>query len=331
MSDLMACSGGKGDDEMNRSSAGIDWSCSLVMVLSPDSFIRGLGARILTEVLDAGYRDIASRVIRPGALLIDAIREDLAQKDIYFGTYRYRELDTVFNLGPSLAVALTGPSDIHERIHTIKGSGSLESAPAHTIRRRYRAINTLLGLMHASDSPQEAELDWRTFFVRDWWNVGLDDMPATAAEMAAPGARALAALLDRPPDAVETRGFIGVREQFRRTLIAHLCDLLPVPVAESVAIFAEADEPLPEELIGSVAASLEGKTDLLIRRGLTATFTPGGEHLDATRLWRVLAGYGVVVDPWARAVLSTSRYFAPLRYDGAPVAGPGMAEAGDRA
>lgn len=298
------------------------------MVLSPDAFIRGLGVRVLDEFFVAGYRDIAARVVRPGEYLIDIVREDLARQNIYFGTYRYQSIHALYELGPSLAIVMAGTPDIYQRIIAIKGTGPLEKAPESTIRRRYRSVNTILSLVHASDNPREAELDWCAFFARDWWNAGPDELPQSPADVAVPGARALARLLDRPADTAETRGFLSVRDQFRRMLIAHLCELLPPAVAASVAVAAETSDPLPADLVWRVAAALEDRVDLLLRSAVAASFTPDGPRLETARLWRVLAGYGIAVDLWSQTVLSTSQYFMPVQYDGTPADEPDVLGAG---
>jgi nucleoside diphosphate kinase len=297
-----------------------------VVVLSPDSFIRGLGRRIVDELLSTGCEEVAARVVQPGSLLLDTIYDDLASKRIHFGTYRYRAIDALYGLGPSLALLLRGSPGIHRRFTEMKGSGPLERAAEASLRRRFGAVNTILGLLHASDSPEEAELDWRTFFVREWNNLGRSDLPESHTRPATPGARVLADLLDRPPGAREGRGFLQVRDQFRRTVIAHLWELVPSPGAASLAeglakdLAVPGGGPLDDDLVARFAESLDGAADLLVRRALTSSFTPDDPPLDVHRLWTSLLGYGIDVDPWSRAVLSTSQYFPPLVHPGAETA-----------
>ena len=301
------------------SAPAVDWTRSLVMVLSPDSFLRGVGGRILDEVLARGYQEIASRVVQPGRFLLDTIYDDLAQQNITFGTYRYRALDALYSLGSSLAIVLSGPPDIHRQFTALKGSGPLERAPEESIRRRYRAVNTILGLVHGSDSPQEAELDWRTFFVREWSNLGRSELPDSHDALSLPGARVLAALLDRPPGAREGRGFAEVRDQLRRAIVAHLWELLPAREAASVAVeLADEGRAIDDEFAAHLATCLDGRADLLLRRALASRFTPQESPLDCDRLWQLLAGQGIVVDPWSRAVLATSQHFHPVDH-GRPV------------
>ncbi|MER5887192.1 nucleoside-diphosphate kinase [Streptomyces sp. NPDC001941] len=299
----------------------IDWSRCVVVVVSPDSFLRGVGRRVVDEVLSCGCEQLASRVVQPGSLLLDTIYDDLAQRRIHFGTYRYRAIDTLYSLGPSLALLLRGMPQIHGHFTALKGSGALERASPDSLRLRLGAVNTILGLLHASDSPEEAELDWRTFFVRDRNNHGPTDLPDHPDALSSPGARALAALLDRPEGARETRGFPEVREQLRRALVAHLWELLPRPEADVLAsellepreLSVLPDAPLGDDFLARVAHGLDGHADLLLRRALTSSFTPDQPPLDTERLWRALDGAGISVDPWARAVLTTSQHFPPLR------------------
>ncbi|GHJ37189.1 nucleoside-diphosphate kinase [Streptomyces sp. TS71-3] len=292
----------------------MDWSRSVVVVVSPDSFIRGVGRRVVNEVLSSGCEEIAARVVQPGSMLLDVIYDDLARNRIYFGTYRYRAIDALYGLGPSLALLLRGSPGIHRHFTELKGSGALEKASPTSLRLRLGAVNTILGLLHVSDSPEEAELDWRTFFVRDWNNLGSGELPDAPDRLATPGARQLARLLDSPPGTAENRGFLQVRDQLRRGLVAHLWELLPqaeaAPLARHLAALDGA--PLSGEFVTRMAESLDGAADLLLRRALTASFTPDEPPLDTARLWRTLEGHGITVDPWSRAVLTTCQHFPPL-------------------
>ncbi|MFC5658040.1 nucleoside-diphosphate kinase [Streptomyces nogalater] len=290
------------------------------MVVSPDSFIRGVGRRIVDEVLASGCEEVAARVVQPGSLLLDAIYDDLSRKRIYFGTYRYRAIDALYGLGPSLAILLRGSPGIHRHFTELKGSGPLEKASPTSLRLRFGAVNTILGLLHVSDSPEEAELDWKTFFARDWNNPGPSEVPDSPVRLGTPGARVLAGLLDSPPGSGESRGFLQVRDQLRRSLVAYLWELLPQEETASLARHLAALDraPLSGEFVARMAKNLDGAADLLLRRALTASFTPDEPPLDTRRLWRTLEGHGITVDPWARAVLTTCQYFPPLAHDGNP-------------
>lgn len=294
----------------------VDWNTSMVALISPDAFRRGVGCQIVDEVLAADCTEVTSRVVRPGQLSLDAIYEDLAAQNISFGTYRYRAIDAMYGLGSSLAILVTSnDSQIHDRFGRLKGSGPLEKAAPDCIRRRYHSINTILSLLHTSGHAQEAEVDWHTFFPRDWLNLGAEWLPPEPEDIPTPGARELAGLLDRTEAGRERRGFSAVRAGLRRTLLAHYWELLPAAQADKVAEeLRTGDGSFLEHpaFLHSVADSLLGRVDLLVRHALISSFTPDDAPVDTTRLWGLLAGTGIVLDPWTKVVLSTSQFFPPM-------------------
>lgn len=293
----------------------VDWNTSMVAVISPDAFLRGVGSQIVDEVLAADCTEVTSRVVRPGQLTLDAIYEDLASQNISFGTYRYRAIDALFGLGSSLAILVTANDpQIHDRFGRLKGSGPLEKAAPDSIRRRYHSINTILSLLHTSSHAQESEVDWHTFFPRDWLNLGAQWLPLEPYDIPTPGARELAALLDQTEAGRERRGFTEVRAGLRRTLLAHYWELLPVAQADKVAEeLRTGDGSLLESpaFLHSVADSMLDRVDLVVRQALVSSFTPEDAPLDTKRLWQLLAGTGIFLDPWTKVVLSTSQFFPP--------------------
>jgi nucleoside diphosphate kinase len=297
------------------------WDDSFVLVITPDAFLRGVGSQILQEFCDRGFRPVDSRVVQPGARELDALYEDVIANNGSWGTYRYRCVDALFGLGSSLATVMRenspGPG-LHDRVQRIKGSGPLAEADPQSLRRRFRSVNSILSLVHTSASPAEAELDYTIFFRRDW----LTDRAGTRAHLTGVenpvDAHFAAAHLDHPGDSRETRGFTAVRRQLRARLVVHLWEhLSPELHAEVLDAFKTGDHAYLDDqaLRDTLCAHLATHVDPQIVAALATSFTPAGEPLAADRLWGALRGAGIGVDPWARAVLSTSQHFAPVEED----------------
>jgi nucleoside diphosphate kinase len=295
-----------------------NWDNAFVLVITPDAFVRGLGSRILAEFTGHGFRPGAARVVRPGSRELDALYEDVVASNGNWGTYRYRCVDSLFGLGPSLSVVMEAPADasgaLHERVQRLKGSGPLAQADPNSLRRRYRSINSILSLIHTSATPAEAELDFAIFFRRDWL-TRWDAVSAHESTVTDPiDARFAAEQLDRGASNRETRGFPEVRRQLRARLVAQLWEHLADPLQKAVLKAYELDGPAYVEdaqLLGSLGAHLQERVDPQLVLALSSQFTPARPPVDAKRLWSALTGFGVTVDPWERAVLSTSQHFEP--------------------
>lgn len=295
------------------------WDDAFVLVITPDAFVRGLGAQILAEFVDHGFRPGPARVVRPGARELDALYEDVVANNGNWGTYRYRCVDSLFGLGPSLSVVMDGggveaEGGLHEGVQRFKGSGPLAQAAPGSLRRRFRSVNSILSLIHTSASSAEAELDVGIFFRRDWLtrpgavcaHEGVVENPIDA--------RFAAAQLDRDPDNRETRGFRAVRRQVRARLVVHLWEHLDAPQQKTVLEAYNLDGPGYVEdarVLSSLCAHLNERIDPQLVLALSSSFTPTSPPLDAERVWSAITGSGMMIDPWERAVLSTSQHFAP--------------------
>ncbi|HXM55324.1 MAG TPA: nucleoside-diphosphate kinase, partial [Candidatus Dormibacteraeota bacterium] len=138
----------------------IDWSRSVVVLVTPDGVVRHRARPILERVEAAGFAPTHCRVCWLGPEDLDEMYR--SNIDFVWDTFRYRLLDQLFQLGPCLAVVLAdlgGDGEPHGRLSRLKGATNPYKAPAGSIRRDLGGINSVLGLMHGSDSPEEAAYD----------------------------------------------------------------------------------------------------------------------------------------------------------------------------
>src|SRR5262249_11113968 len=137
-----------------------DWSRSVVVLVTPDGVVRHLARPILERVAAAGFAPTHCRQCWLGPEDLDEMYR--SNIDFVWDTFRCRLLDQVFQLGPCLAVVLADlgdDGDPHGRLSRLKGATNPYKAAAGTIRRDLGGINSILGLMHGSDSPDEAAYD----------------------------------------------------------------------------------------------------------------------------------------------------------------------------
>lgn len=299
----------------------IDWQRSLVMLITPDAFVRGLGRRILDDVRGEGFVPTAARVVQPGTTVLDALYEDVMANNGTFGTYRYRCVDELFGLGSSLAVTIepldqARHPDPHAFMQSYKGTGPLERADPACLRKRYGSVNSILSLVHTSATPKEAALDFNIYFARDWLSRPDTAVPAGPGEVPDLPPELATDLLDATN--ADRRDFDTVLNHVRARAVAHAWELFE---PEFQAAFARRrtergeDALLDDALLAEGAAALPTGVDPALTQLLAHPFTPVAAPVDTRRLWRALEGAGVHIDRWERAVLATSQYFAPERGD----------------
>src|SRR3954469_7248345 len=122
------------------------------LLLTPDAVRRHLAAPIVGRVRAAGLRVLAYRVL-------DAAPADLRQfhhrhPSVAADPTLYDLAARLFAAGPMVALRLTiaaGAPTASERLTRLKGAGDPTRAEPGTLRRDFRAINTILNLVHASD------------------------------------------------------------------------------------------------------------------------------------------------------------------------------------
>lgn len=280
----------------------VDWARSVVVLVTPDGVLRHRAVPILRRLTAAGFAATHCRLCRLGPEDLDEMYR--SNIDFVWETFRYRLLDQAFQLGPCLALALTDvgdDGDPHGRMSRLKGATDPGRAPVGSLRRDLGGINGLLGLLHASDSAEEAAYDSSVLFPG-----GMDAWAATAAEV---GRRC--ALLERAT-VLETRGFEDVVGGVRARLLTALWPEVGEAGRRGVADLL-ARGPLGARGAGAAVARAAGLAAEPLLDVLAAEFDPADPGPDPAAVQRLLAARGLALDRWESLMLATSRVFRPVR------------------
>jgi nucleoside diphosphate kinase len=291
----------------------VNWNRFVLLLITPDAIVRHLAIPLLEHVERIGLRPARFRLVEPGPEEIDRLYQ--VNIDFVWETYRYRSVDLMFKHGPSIAVLLEdelrADGSGHGRLMEAKGSGDLHEASPDSIRRRLRSINVILSLMHTSAGPEDAEREAPIFFDRPVLGVAARSTVEQPGESIWDFCRLLE--LSAP---AEPREFDDVLAGFRTKLATALWELFRPEGRELLLEWsAEGPERFRESGAGArLATHLDDECEPLLRAALASEFEPGPElPLRAERVWPLLEGHGIPIDPWERLVLSTSLYFRPWR------------------
>jgi nucleoside diphosphate kinase len=290
------------------------WYGYVFAFVSPDGIARRLATPVVERVLGAGFAVEYCQIVNVGPDQLDAAfaHDTGALRNVY----RYRILDLLFGYGPALAIVfrdlgrdLRNAGDPYQRLKALKGATSPVEAVPGTIRADLGAINTILGLVHASDSPEDTAEE-AALFLRD---AIAGDRPPSGDPARGTDGRSLPMLLrllDAGPAAAGE--FQAVLAGHRaRVLAACFTDL---SAAARGQVLAALGDPLGEIGAGAaIAAGLRGGPDHPAWSLLTAEWQPGLPSLGARSTAVRLAALGLTVDPWEELVLRSSAHFAPVR------------------
>ncbi|MGI5272913.1 nucleoside-diphosphate kinase [Nonomuraea sp. CA-218870] len=279
--------------------AEIVWDRTVLFLFPPDALMRHLVTPVLERLERHGFEPTRYEVLwhRPPGQ--DAFQETKITS--VWKAYFYRQVDVVFDLGPSLALLVEDRSpapEPHRRLRALKGASDPAAAEPGTIRRDLRGVNVLLDLVHSSDSPEDSRHE-AGIFMGDGYGTALhgDQRPL----------RDLVALLEAGIPR-ESREFDDVRTGLRSRVIAALWHVLDDGARKRAPELAEETR---DGAGAELAALLPAGHPLA--EFLACDFLPGGERLDLRRAAARLAVHGVSMDAWEHAVLQTSMVFPPLR------------------
>ncbi|WP_214106897.1 nucleoside-diphosphate kinase [Acrocarpospora catenulata] len=277
----------------------IAWDRTVFFLFPPDAVLRHLCAPVLAVLEDHGFEPVRYEVLWHRPPNQDALHERKITS--VWKAYFYRQVDLVFELGPSLALLVEDRSaavDSHTRLRALKGASDPASAAPGTIRRDLRGVNVLLDIVHSSDTPDDSRHEAGVFFGPELGTPLHGDQREL---------RDLVAMLEAGHPR-ENREFDQVRAGLRSRVVA--------------AVWHELDaegRKLAPELAASYRPDAGAELAALLPVGhplaalLACEFLPDLPGIDLPRAEAHLAVYGVTLDRWERAVLRSSMLFSPLR------------------
>lgn len=130
-----------------------------LIILKPDAVQRGLAGTILGRLEARGLKIIGLKLMR--------IDEDLARRhyDVHDGKPFFAGLVEYITSGPVIVLVVTGKNVI-QTVRTMVGATNPVQAAPGTIRGDF-ALEIGRNLIHASDSPENGELEAANFFTSD--------------------------------------------------------------------------------------------------------------------------------------------------------------------
>lgn len=127
-----------------------------LIILKPDAVQRGLIGPILTRIEQRGLRIVGMKLMQ--------IDESLARRHyaIHEGKAFFDSLITYITSGPVVVLVVTG-KNIIEIVRSMVGATNPVKAVPGTIRGDF-ALEIGRNLIHASDSPENGEMEVNLFF-----------------------------------------------------------------------------------------------------------------------------------------------------------------------
>lgn len=130
-----------------------------LVFLKPGAVIRGLIGEIITRIERKGLKITAMKLLR--------LDEEKAEKlyEMHREKHFFKSLIEHVTSGPILAMVVEGPNAITVMRTLVGRTNPLEANPG-TIRGDY-ALDVTKNIIHASDSPENAEREIKIFFEED--------------------------------------------------------------------------------------------------------------------------------------------------------------------
>ncbi len=127
-----------------------------LIILKPDAVQRGLIGPILTRIEQRGLRIVGMKLIQ--------IDETLARRHyaVHEGKPFFNSLISYISSGPVVVMVVAGANVIEIVRSTVGATNPVKAAPG-TIRGDF-ALEIGRNLIHASDSPENAEMEVNLFF-----------------------------------------------------------------------------------------------------------------------------------------------------------------------
>ncbi len=130
-----------------------------LVILKPDAVQRGLVGAILGRLEQRGLKSIGMKLMQ--------LDEGLARRHyaVHEGKPFFAGLVEYITSGPVVVLVIAGENVIQMIRNTVGATNPLNAAPG-TIRGDY-AVTIGRNLIHASDSPENGEIELQNFFAED--------------------------------------------------------------------------------------------------------------------------------------------------------------------
>ena len=127
-----------------------------LILLKPDCIAGRKVGEVLKRFEYAGFQIRGCRMFRADAAVLREHYAHIASKPFY------PEVETFMQSTPVIAVALCGENAV-ERVRDILGPTDSKKAAKGTLRGDF-GVDVMVNLVHASDSPENAQIELKRFF-----------------------------------------------------------------------------------------------------------------------------------------------------------------------
>ena len=130
-----------------------------LIILKPDTFEKRKVGATISRFENAGYNIVATKMIRLDSATLKEHYAHITHLPFF------PEIEAFMSSRPVIVMILEGNSAI-DRVRNLVGPTNSLVAPAGTIRGDWGS-DTMLNIVHASDSPETAEAEIKRFFSKE--------------------------------------------------------------------------------------------------------------------------------------------------------------------
>jgi nucleoside-diphosphate kinase len=143
----------------------------VLVIIKPDGLVKSLTGNILSVLAETKLKIVGAKILKVSKELAEKQYHDLRERkgeEIFNNTVNY--IIGKWHTDRCFALVYQGENAI-AKVREIAGSTNPEKADPITIRGKYGRINSSTGVfenvIHASDSPQNAEKEIKLWFTPD--------------------------------------------------------------------------------------------------------------------------------------------------------------------
>lgn len=127
-----------------------------LILLKPDCIAGRKAGEVIKRFEDAGFQIRGCKMFQASAPLLKEHYAHIADKPFF------PEVETFMQSTPVIALALAGENAV-EKVRSIIGPTDSKKAEKGTVRGDF-GVDVMVNIVHASDSPENAEIELKRFF-----------------------------------------------------------------------------------------------------------------------------------------------------------------------